>query len=254
MCIIARDVENCANMFTELINLSLWCLLIGRAASLGSAIIKNQCNSDVYMQIAVGGRHSHETPVQTIKAGHQFSEPLRLIWLGGTSVKLSLSSDMAEITQFEYTITDQIYYDISNVNGHPFRRWGMEIVPTKAGCAKRICPPGVALCAEAYNAPHDDWVVRACSPDTDLMFIACDTSNRRSGSQSAVSSSLQEGHTLGVESQRQDFESIRDTSTSPVALSPSWDGQDANQAVCTVITTDIILTRTMDVTHTIEVD
>ena len=66
---------------------------------------------------------------------------------GGISIKLaSVSNTEGEVTQFEYTLTNLIYYDVSNINGYPFQQWGMNLIPSDDTCRSIMCPAGVSQC------------------------------------------------------------------------------------------------------------
>jgi len=136
------------------------------------AIVKNKCSEPVYLW-SVADLFGVE--MVTIKPGGQYSEPYQLNPNGGgISIKLSLTPSRDGVTQFEYTLADPtIFYDISNIDGYPFLKWGVSLTPSDKSCPVVVCDPGVALCKEAYNQPYDDWATKGCPATSDLTMVLC---------------------------------------------------------------------------------
>ena len=141
-------------------------------ASAGNVVIQNQCNFPAYLWSVsnVAG------PMQTLPAnGGEYTETYRNNPDGGgISMKLATDSAASNITQFEYTLeTSTLWYDLSNINGYPFMAWGVSVIPSESTCNEVICPAGVALCADAYNTPTEDYATAACTSDADVVVLLC---------------------------------------------------------------------------------
>jgi hypothetical protein len=145
-------------------------LLAGRVGAVGSTILKNECSSDVYVWTV------SDTPgtMVTIPAGGKYSEAYQANPDGGgISMKIATSTEQSTITQFEYTLTDVLWYDISNINGFPFMASGLTLIPSDSSCRSMICPAGVELCTAAYNQPDDNAATAMCSNTGDMTLILC---------------------------------------------------------------------------------
>lgn len=93
----------------------------------------------------------------------------------GTSIKIS-NVNNAGILQFEYTVSDNLCWDLSDIDGagsasagSPFFNENVQVTPTGNGvgqgtCSQLKCPNG-EICANAYNSP-DEVKTRACPSDT----------------------------------------------------------------------------------------
>ena len=84
-----------------------------------------------------------------------------------TSIKITWSSPPTDgVLQFEYTLSDNLYWDLSDIDGSapkvvgsPFYNENVKLTPTGDGagvspCMAIVCPPGT-LCQEAYNKSDD---------------------------------------------------------------------------------------------------
>jgi len=141
-------------------------------ASAGKAIIQNSCSFPVYLSSVsnVAGA------TQELAAnGGTYSEDWRANPNGGgVSIKIAADKAFSEITQFEYTLEDpELWYDLSNINGYPFKNWGVSIIPADTSCNEVICPAGVALCSAAYNTPTEDWATAMCYSASDMVVLLC---------------------------------------------------------------------------------
>lgn len=93
------------------------------ADSVGQAIVVNKCSSDVYLQNTPSDDGVHTEVDKTLKTGDSYSQTYtQLANNMGWSLKLSNSTSMDNIMQYEYTFLDDgvIWYDMSNVNGNPW--------------------------------------------------------------------------------------------------------------------------------------
>lgn len=124
----------------------------------GTAFIENWCNSEVYVWSVANVLNDTVNYLAPTIGG--FNETYRTNPnSGGISLKIATTEDDSIITQFEYTYNPSnpnVYYDISNVNGYPFEEWGLALSPSAPNCPSVSCDPGVAICADVYNQPHDD--------------------------------------------------------------------------------------------------
>lgn len=137
----------------------------------GSANIKNQCKQTVYVEsVADKGSKVHE-----LHTGDTYNENFRSSGNGGgVSMKMSLEKGSKDVSQFEYTVKgDQVFYDLSNVNGYPFSDGGISLEPSEKGCTPVTCSAGEPKCQEAYSQPYDDHATHGCKVTTDLNMILC---------------------------------------------------------------------------------
>lgn len=139
----------------------------------GTAVIENKCADDVYLWSIADSAHEE---MKTLKTGDKHTEEFRINKNGGgISIKLSLDKDHKSISQFEYTVSDdgKVFYDLSNIDGYPFKDGGVSITPSDDSCPKVVCAAGDGKCKEAYNKPDDDHATKGCSKDTDLRVVLC---------------------------------------------------------------------------------
>ncbi|EEP81994.1 predicted protein [Uncinocarpus reesii 1704] len=113
--------------------------------------------------------------MKKLSSGDKYSEEYRKNDNGGgISIKLSLDKDQKEVSQFEYTLDDpKVFYDLSNIDGYPFKDGGVTIVPSDDSCPKVTCEAGDGKCSEAYNKPDDDHATHGCPQETDLHVVLC---------------------------------------------------------------------------------
>lgn len=159
--------------------------------AVGSAIINNNCNHDVYLW-PVSVDESPSSPTIIKANGGSWSQTYKQCSSGGMSLKLSDNSDMSSgITQFEYTLGgSNIWYDLSNVNclpfgsgTCPFMSTGMSL-SSGSGCPTAKCTGGEETCHDAYTYPDDNWASLSCQPSENTVLELCSSS---SGSSSGSS-------------------------------------------------------------------
>ncbi|RMZ75581.1 hypothetical protein DV737_g5222, partial [Chaetothyriales sp. CBS 132003] len=144
------------------------------ALALGSAIVVNNCDFDVYYASVSQGVSAEPTLIDG-SYSEEFSDEN-----DGVSIKLALEDSLSgEVSQFEFTLfSGKTAYDLSNIDGYPFAEWGLTIVPSVANdtsnptCLSIDCPAGESVCSAAYNAP-DDVRTLVCDDDTDLVLTVC---------------------------------------------------------------------------------
>lgn len=141
--------------------------------AVGTARVVNNCGTEVYFASVAQGVHSQMKPLPVSGYSEMYNKANV-----GISIKLSPSANGA-VTQFEFTwAKPNINYDISNIDGNPFAKQGMSLVPSKAGaagfpsCVTVDCPAGQDRCDGAYNLP-DDVRTKVCPEDSDLTFTLC---------------------------------------------------------------------------------
>jgi len=116
-------------------------------------------------------------PSHDLSSGEQVVEGL---YGAGIAVKISRGgSSEAGILQLEYSHTDNLYWDVSDLDGAPFRDANVRVTPTGSGanegenkCYTLDCPAG-QVCQEAYQDPYQE-ATRSCPADTgDLILDLC---------------------------------------------------------------------------------
>ncbi|KAB8360791.1 hypothetical protein FH972_024525 [Carpinus fangiana] len=148
--------------------------LVRLVNAVGSAMVTNKCGFPIYLWSV----SNEQGPMVTLESnGGTFQEEYRLNPNGGgISIKIAPNDTLAgAITQLEYTLQSTLWYDVSNVNGSPFREQGLsvEASPPSVACKPVECLPGDACETQIYINPFDDFAVSACSPDEDLIMTIC---------------------------------------------------------------------------------
>ncbi|KAF2835983.1 hypothetical protein M501DRAFT_277294 [Patellaria atrata CBS 101060] len=145
----------------------------------GRAIVINQCDFDVYLWSIDADRVSSKPTTCITKSGGTYEERYRVPSTGGVSMKLAKADHLGpdvHITQFEYTLAGNIWYDISNVDcttvACPFQSYGMTM-RAGSGCPVVRCHAGDMTCREAYTEWNDDWASKACDATSDVVMTLC---------------------------------------------------------------------------------
>ena len=134
----------------------------------GQAIVKNNCASTVFLWSTADG----VTPeARQVAPGSAYQETFRSPIGGGVAIKLSFDSVLTagNVEQFEYTLeSDTIFYDLNEIDGHPFQGQHVELTPSDSNCLQ-------VTSAEAIqnSDPDQDQDVKSCSSDTDLTLTLC---------------------------------------------------------------------------------
>ncbi|KIW54603.1 hypothetical protein PV05_06952 [Exophiala xenobiotica] len=148
---------------------------ISSVACLGTAVIENQCDVEVYVWSIANVPNDTINYLEPIIGS--YNETYRVNPNGGgISLKIATVPEDSFITQFEYTYHPDnpiLSYDISNINGYPFENWGLYLSPSSGYCSNITCDPGVALCPEVYNHPNDDFAVKPCDVSANLTLTLC---------------------------------------------------------------------------------
>lgn len=156
------------------------------ASGVGSAIVVNACSYEVYIfnTPAAGGGYSEIDT--TLAPGQSYKQQWTELTNGdGWSIKLSQSTSLAEIMQYEYTWHNDgiIWYDLSDVNGNPWDgNW--EITATNP---ENTCSPK----QQAYRYSTDDaYGMQACPQDSTITVTLCSGDSSDDAAASAASSSV----------------------------------------------------------------
>lgn len=144
------------------------------ASAQGTAQIVNHCEFETYLW-AVDAERNPSSPT-IIGPGETYSEQYHTPSYGGVSMKISKSNDLTIVTQLEYTIGDQLYYDGSNINCQtancPFWEYNMYIESSESSCPARPCPAQTA-CPGFYQQPDDNEDTLACSISSNTILHLC---------------------------------------------------------------------------------
>ncbi|TAQ91111.1 hypothetical protein B7494_g536 [Chlorociboria aeruginascens] len=151
-------------------------------------VINNMCTQPVYYYISTGGGCDmgstgvcNENPYTVTPNGNS-PQAWHTGDGGGPSIKLALdpnASPQSGILQFEYTWTapmSLVFYDFSDINGHPFEAYNNRVVPTgdrgndTKACAMIPCKSG-SPCTAAYQNPDDNESTHSCPIDTGTMNV-----------------------------------------------------------------------------------
>ena len=134
----------------------------------GKAVVQNKCAFPVYLASVSG----FVTPApQKLAPGATWSENYRQDASGGgVSVKIAKGDNLATnpIEQLEYKVDTALWYDLSEINGHPFE--GQKIVLQPSGGNGPSCVP--VNSKTAYQRP-DDTATKSCPLNTDLTLTLC---------------------------------------------------------------------------------
>ncbi|RHZ59251.1 putative antigenic thaumatin domain protein [Aspergillus thermomutatus] len=136
--------------------------LAPRATSGGVQIVNNLSETVYLWSVS-----DYSSPMQTIPTGASYTETWRTNPNGGgISIKMSTTTDLASVLQFEYTESgDVLYWDLSSINLSPQSALvaaGFGVTIDDASCPTAACAPGDASCSESYQLP-DDVNTRACT-------------------------------------------------------------------------------------------
>jgi hypothetical protein len=97
---------------------------------------------------------------------------------GGVSIKITTHlQDWSLLLQFEYTLTDIIYYDGSYVDcgceNCPFYSDGATIQVSDPICPSPVARPGECDPTQFYHVWNDDRSTKGCRADADATMHLC---------------------------------------------------------------------------------
>ncbi len=152
---------------------------VALAQATGKVQILNQCEYSVNLWSCA----DQDSKMFTIQPNKDYTEDYQSKKdKGGISIKIAINATTlytypappVPITQLEYTIGGgKVWYDISNINGYPFKDNGVNLTTSDGGGPSVACPAGVAHCNGAYNKPDDDHATGATADSADLIMVLC---------------------------------------------------------------------------------
>jgi len=157
------------------------------AQSVGSAVVVNMCNYDVFLaNVPAQGNGMDETDL-TLSSGANYTTQWTELNVGGWSIKLSKDATnwSDNILQYEYTFDNDgiIWYDLSAVNGNPWdKNWEVT-----AASEDSVCTPK----QQAYRYATDDaYGMQSCPQDAVITVTLCSGEEQNDGGAASASSSV----------------------------------------------------------------
>lgn len=132
----------------------------------GNAIVQNACTDPVYLW-SVGGSVGER---QTIDPGANYTETTHYDSVsGGIAIKITRTEnglyDGSPQTNFQYALTDHLYYDLNDVYGDPFSGSTLVARPSIDTCNTICWGGGVRAMVTSQT--------EACSTDADITLTLC---------------------------------------------------------------------------------
>lgn len=160
-------------------------LVAGAVAQIGNAIVVNSCDYDVYLFNTPSANGGYSEIDKVLSPNGQYEQEWTELTNGnGWSIKLSNSTSLANILQYEYTFHDDgtIWYDLSEVNGNPWDgNWEITSSDTS------ICSPK----QQAYRYATDDaYGMQACPQAASITVTLCSGDSSDDAAASSASSSV----------------------------------------------------------------
>jgi len=154
------------------------------ADSVGSAIVVNKCSYDVTLANVPSANGGYSEIDKILSPSDTYTQQWTSLTNGnGWSIKLSNSSSLENILQYEYTYQNDgtIWYDLSEVNGNPWDgNW--EITANSASCTPK---------QQAYRYATDDaYGMQACPADAVITVTLCSGDDSNDSAASSASSSV----------------------------------------------------------------
>ncbi|KAI4761475.1 hypothetical protein E4T52_07831 [Aureobasidium sp. EXF-3400] len=154
------------------------------ADSVGSAIVVNKCSYDVTLANVPSADGGYSEIDKILSPSDTYTQKWTSLTNGnGWSIKLSNSSSLENILQYEYTYQNDgtIWYDLSEVNGNPWDgNW--EITADSASCTPK---------QQAYRYATDDaYGMQACPADAVITVTLCSGDEDNDSAASSASSSV----------------------------------------------------------------
>lgn len=156
------------------------------AMSVGSAVVVNKCNYEVYLCNVPAADGGYSEIDKTLQPNDTYSQHWTQLSNGnGWSLKLSKDNSLGNIMQYEYTFHNDgtIWYDLSDVNGNP---WDGNWEVTAANAAN-TCEPK----QQAYRYATDDaYGMQACTQDSEITVTLCSGESQDDAGAASASSSV----------------------------------------------------------------
>ncbi|KAI4845600.1 hypothetical protein E4T45_07639 [Aureobasidium sp. EXF-8846] len=154
------------------------------ADSVGKAIVINKCNYDVTLVNVPSANGGYSEIDKVLGPSDTYTQTWTSLTNGnGWSIKLSNSSSLENILQYEYTYQNDgtIWYDLSEVNGNPWDgNW--EITADGSSCSPK---------QQAYRYATDDaYGMQACPADAVITVTVCSGEESNDSAASSASSSV----------------------------------------------------------------
>ncbi|KAH0021738.1 hypothetical protein KCU78_g6015, partial [Aureobasidium melanogenum] len=154
------------------------------AQSVGSAVVVNKCSYDVTLANVPSANGGYSEIDKILSPSDSYTQQWTELTNGnGWSIKLSNSSSLSNILQYEYTFQNDgtIWYDLSEVNGNPWDGdW--EITSNTASCTPK---------QQAYRYATDDaYGEQACPSDATITVTLCSGNDDNDSAASSASSSV----------------------------------------------------------------
>ncbi|KAJ5177285.1 uncharacterized protein N7482_003162 [Penicillium canariense] len=132
----------------------------------GNAVVENACADPVYLW-SVGGSVGER---QTVDPGTNYTEALHYDDIsGGIAIKITRSEDGlydgSPQTNFQYSLTDFLYYDLFDVYGDPFSGHTLVVNPSIDTCNKICWGEGIRATATSQT--------ESCSTDANITLTLC---------------------------------------------------------------------------------
>ncbi|KAI1103207.1 hypothetical protein F4804DRAFT_333510 [Jackrogersella minutella] len=141
--------------------------LVATGVSAQQAIVRNTCQSDIYVQ-SFPYDGSATGPLTTVAPGQTFSEAFRP---SGSTVKIATTKTLTSPLFFGYSFSsnpDYAYYELSTEWGNPFAG-SHNILTPGSGCEQFDCAANDAAC---YSTPAHK-IVYGCPQPVDLEAEIC---------------------------------------------------------------------------------
>jgi len=154
------------------------------ADSVGKAVVVNKCNYDVTLVNVPSANGGYSEIDKTLSPYDTYTQSWTSLSNGnGWSIKLSNSTSLDNILQYEYTFQNDgtIWYDLSEVNGNPWDgNW--EITADSASCTPK---------QQAYRYATDDaYGMQACPAEAVITVTLCSGDEDNDSAASSASSSV----------------------------------------------------------------
>ncbi|KAK5119337.1 hypothetical protein LTR85_007693 [Meristemomyces frigidus] len=155
-------------------------------ASIGSAVVNNACDYEVYLFNTPAANGGQSEIDKVLEPNGSYTQQWTELTNGdGWSLKLSQSTDMSNIMQYEYTFQNDgiIWYDLSDVNGNPWDgNWEITATSESSTCTPK---------QQAYRYATDDaYGMQACPEDSIITVTLCSGDESDDGAASSAASSV----------------------------------------------------------------
>jgi hypothetical protein len=138
---------------------------------LGGMTINNTLGSDLFIW-PVGAELG---PMTRLHPTELFKETWRRRDDGGFSIKIATVPSLEDILQFEYTWNGStVFWDLSEINmsnQSDFKSVGFSVTIDSSQCPSMMCLPNDLACHEAFQQSSDNWAIRTCDAETNVVLV-----------------------------------------------------------------------------------